>query len=243
MKKIISFLCALLLIVSVGTIGVFAEEEQATGEEAYHFDYLPEGVEKPTAEEVNVLDGFIPESDDFLTYDLVSVYTVRKVAVTEPCDQTWRTKYPDSWMWEANRVVTTADDFLTSRYGIQFYSVAQKAWSSNSTTDANSLLTEAKNEWGLSDGAKLMIAFTDRTIYKNGNPVAAVNTGVGTPYILISCYGFTQNAFHARHEAGHSYGLGHCSGSCFMNSSLDIVNQNSVCSTHDTQLINNKTRY
>lgn len=42
------------------------------------------------------------------------------VPVTSPCDQSWRKKYPDNWMWQANRAITRADDELTNRYGIYY---------------------------------------------------------------------------------------------------------------------------
>lgn len=210
---------------------------------------MPEGITKPTKEQIEkdyIFAGFTPESNDFLSTEMVTLASVRSVPVTEPCDQSWRDKYPTTWMWEANRTVTAADDMLTSRYSIQFYSVSQKYWQNDSSSwDTYAMVREAHLEWGLRDGAKIMFAFTDFMLYDGDSEIFGRVEDIGLPYLLITCYGFDENAMTARHEVGHSYNLTHCSAStnCVMAAGAALSKYNSICSTHNTQWNNNRTRY
>lgn len=110
MKKVLVFMLVIsMLLVCSGF---------ATATEAISFPngrVVSNGIEKPTKEDVEtqyVLAGMEISDIDFITgdYEMVTASSVRSVPVTEPCDQTWRAKYPDSWMWEANRTIKAADD-------------------------------------------------------------------------------------------------------------------------------------
>ena len=68
---------------------------------------------------------------DFLAKPYLSRSSTIWVPVTSPCDQVWRNTYPNNWMWQANRAITNADDMLSNKFGIEFYSVAQKYWDSS----------------------------------------------------------------------------------------------------------------
>lgn len=170
MKKVLVFMLVIsMLLVCSGF---------ATATEAISFPngrVVSNGIEKPTKEDVEtqyVLAGMEISDIDFITgdYEMVTASSVRSVPVTEPCDQTWRAKYPDSWMWEANRTIKAADDMLTNKYGIQFYSVSQKFWTNNATTP-EAMVRDAHSQWGLRDGAKLMIAFTNKTLVSGSSTI------------------------------------------------------------------------
>jgi len=190
--------------------------------------------------EVDVLENYIPNDINDLCNVKVTRSASISVPVTEPCDQSWRSKYPSNWMWQANRAVTRADDELTSRYGIYYYSVAQKEWTSNNTT-TSALVQEAKNEFGLTNGAKLMIAFTGRTM-SDGTMGEVLS--IGGPYAVIVDSGYADNSETVQHETGHCYGLRHISGdnSCVMTAAgMGHIGQ--ICTTHNNQWNSNKNKY
>ena len=149
-------------------------------------------------------------------------------------------------MWEANRTVTAADDMLTSRYGIQFYSVSQKYWNHTvSGSNPSAMVTNAHTQWGLCDGADIMMAFTDIYLTSGGSPIYGLVESIGSPYLLITCYGYTENCMTVRHEVGHCYGLYHCASgnNCVMAAAAPSSTYNQLCSTHDTQWNSAKTLY
>lgn len=243
--KMISIASALAICLSCSAMTAFASEPSNP---EFEYDYVQDGVEKPTKEDIEqtyVFENFTPENNDFLSNEMVTLATVRSVPVTEPCDKSWRDKYPTTWMWEANRTIQAADDMLTNRWGIQFYSVSQKYWDSENTNNPDSLVAEAHREWGLRDGAKLMIAFTNRLLSVSGGNIYGLVEDIGAPYVLVTCYGFDENAMTVRHEVGHTYNLYHCSAStnCVMAAGAARSKYDSLCSTHNTQWNNNKTRY
>lgn len=249
MKKIISILLAVVTLFTC-SICSFAAEANVS-EHSKCLLPVEDGLEKPTKKDVEegyALSGFSPESIDFITgdFEMVTATSVRKVAVTEPCDQTWRAKYPDTWMWEAHRTVTAADDMLTSRFGIQFYSVSQKYWDNDiSGSDPEAMVRNAHAEWGLRDGAKLMIAFTDKALKLSGVSLAGLVEEIGKPYLLITCYGFENNRHAVRHEVGHCYGLYHCAQgtNCVVSAAAPISTYNQLCSDHNSKWNAAKTKY
>lgn len=245
-KKLISISSALAILMTCSVMMASASDSEFKPQNEY--DYVHEGVEKPTKEDIEktyVFENFTPENNDFLSYEMVTMATVRSVAVTEPCDKSWRDKYPTSWMWEANRTIQAADDMLTSRYGIQFYSVSQKYWESDNTTNPESLVREAHREWGLRDGAKLMIAFTNRILSTPYGNIYGLVEDIGKPYVLVTCYGFDENAMTVRHEVGHAYKLTHCSRTtnCVMAEAATRSKYNSICSQHNSDWNKYKTLY
>lgn len=190
--------------------------------------------------EIDVLEDYIPKDIN----DLCSIKVTRSasisVPVTSPCDQSWREKYPDNWMWQANRAITRADDELTSRYGIYYYSVSQKVWTSNNTT-TDALVKEAKDEWGLKDGAKLMIAFTGR---KMSDGTMGEVLKIGSPYAVIVNSGYADNSETVQHETGHCYGLKHRDNDsdCVM-TAVGMGHIGEICSYHNNQWKSNKNKY
>lgn len=147
-------------------------------------------------------------------------------------------------MWEANRTIQAADDMLTDRYGIRFYSVSQKYWTNNATTP-ESMVRDAHSQWGLRDGAKLMIAFTDKALVSGYYSIFGLVENIGQPYLLVTCYGYEENKMTVRHEVGHCYGLQHCKNgtNCVMAEAAPISTYDSICSTHNTGWNSAKTKY
>lgn len=121
------------------------------------------------------------------------------VKVNSPCDEQWRSTYPQTWMAEANTAVEFADDFLSEKFGIDFQSVAQNAWTSPNG-DQSEILNSAMNDVGLKSGAQIMIAFSARKPGVGG--VARMNSR----YCVIFDQGTSANGRAARHEVGHLYG-------------------------------------
>lgn len=187
------------------------------------------------------LHDYVPTEDEmnFLAKPYLSRSSTIWVPVTSPCDQAWRNTYPNNWMWQANRAITNADDMLSNKFGIEFYSVAQKYWDSSSSS-AKDLVAEAKNEWGLTDGATLMIAFTGKN---DGNKMGRVYD-IGVPYVLILDHQYEDNRETVQHEVGHAYGLEHRDGdnNCVM-IDIGMGHIDTICSTHEQQWKNNKNKY
>lgn len=244
MKKILVF----MLVIS--TLLVCSGFATAIGVNSFpNGRVVPDGIEKPSKEDVEtqyVLADMEISDIDFITgdYEMVTASSVRSVPVTEPCDQTWRAKYPDSWMWEANRTIKAADDMLTNKYGIQFYSVSQKYWTNNATTP-EAMVRDAHRQWGLRDGAKLMIAFTNKTLVSGSSVIFGLVENIGQPYLLVTCYGYNENKMTVRHEVGHCYGLYHCARgtNCVMAEAAPIGTYDSICSRHNSAWHSAKTKY
>ena len=244
MKKILSLMLVILTLFAC-SISVSANEIDPLPMGRI----VPAGVENPSKLEVEdqyVLSGINISDIDFITgdFEMVTAASVRSVPVTEPCDQTWRAKYPDTWMWEANRTIQAADDMLTSKYGIRFYSVSQKYWTNNATTP-EAMVKDAHSQWGLCDGAKLMIAFTDKALVSGSSSIYGLVENIGKPYLLVTCYGYDENAMTVRHEVGHCYGLKHCKlgTNCVMAEAAPISTYEKICSSHNSSWNSAKTKY
>lgn len=255
MKRIISLIIAIIMVWTL-SLTVFATSHiDESSYDVVSCRPIPEDFVKLSCEELQneyVLSGFIPEDINFISgeLDLVTTSSTRSVAVTEPCDQEWRQLFPDSWMWEANRRILAADDLLNTRYGIRFYSVSQKYWDNDiSSYNPSGMVANAHSEWGLRDGAKLMIAFTGKPLYAyTGSGYAGVFglvEDIGDPYLLVSSCGYDEDIMTVRHEVGHCYGLTHCSSStnCFMAEAAARTKYESVCSKHNTDWQTYKTKY
>lgn len=208
------------------------------GENIICADYAPDGF-VPKDEP---LGDFIPPSMDFLTEQTVTRSATKVLYVNEPCDQSWRNKYPDSWMWQAYRVVAESDHILEDKIGVQFRSKSQKYWNRSSTSDS-AQLNEAIDEWGLS-GADMMIAFS---AYLPGTTMGLAK--LGKPYAIIFDYGYDANWGVGQHEVGHTYGLHDyctgkqsdncCTNACIMNGG----HKDKICSRCLNTLIANKNKY
>ena len=220
-------------IMATGTITAKAEEADTSGARIMPQEYID------AIEDTDPLRDFVPPNIDFMCEPLVTRSTTISVPVTEPCDQEWRATYPDNWMWQANRAIRDAAAPLKD-FGIQYYSVSQKYWDSSSTT-SSALVQEAKDEWGLRDGASLMIAFTGKTY---GGVMGQVSD-IGDPYIIVFDYGYDENKMTVLHESGHPYGLRHCTRgtNCVMSEAAPIETFNSMCPSHKSQWEGAKNTY
>lgn len=227
LKKLFAIVLTIISVLSCLSIMASAEENNLAYKTKLDTD-IP--IEDP-------LKDFVPPSMDFLAEQMVTRSVTRSVAVTEPCDQYWRNKYPDNWMWQAHRSVVNGDTMLTNRYGIQYYSVSQKYWNSDNTTPS-ALLNEVISEWGLRDNAKIMIAFTGRS---GGNTMGIGKVGSG--YALIFDNGYEYNRETVQHETGHCYGLDHCYGDNCVMTAYGMGHIDTICSRHNSDWNNARTKY
>lgn len=226
------FAVALALVMTMSCMTLIASAEETVKDTACKTKLDTDiAIEDP-------LKDFVPESMDFLAEQMVTRSVTYKVAVTEPCDQYWQATYPNNWMWQAHRCVVNADTMLTNKYGIQYYSVSQKYWTSNNTTD-EALVAEARREWGLRDGADLMVAFTGRD---GGNTMGIVDA-IGEPYALIFDNGYEYNRETVQHETGHCYGLRHCSGDNCVMTAYGMGHIDTICADHNTKWSAAKGKY
>ncbi len=142
-----------------------------------------------------------------LIFDAVATDTVSAVTsdiivkVCSPCDEEWRARY-SSWMYEANMAIENADEMMRTRFGIDLRSVAQQYWDSTDTSPNQglSLLDEAWNEWGLRNGAQIMIAYSGQMHGMGG--WAYMNSR----QCIVFDQGRNANSCVTRHEVGHLYG-------------------------------------
>lgn len=145
---------------------------------------------------------FMNSSLDALVEPNIEVPSARaayiQVKVCSPCDDQWRSIYPDTWMSEANKAVELADDQISKWFNIDYQSVAQSTWMSPDGT-SSSILSSATNQ-GLKSGAQIMIAFSGRAPGAGG--IAYLNSR----YCVVFNQGTTNNGYVARHETGHLYG-------------------------------------
>lgn len=214
---------SLVVVVATGSMKVEAADVDESRARVMPQEYIDAIVDE------DPLRDFVPMDVNFMCEPFVTRSTTIYVPVTEPCDQFWRDTYPDNWMWQASRAVSHASEPL-SDFGIQYYSVSQKYWDSSSTTSSD-LVEEAKDEWGLRDGASLMIAFTGRTC----GGVMGKTLDFGEPYIIVVDYGYEENKMTVLHETGHAYGMHHCARgtNCFMAEAAPLSTFEQMCSVHE----------
>lgn len=192
MKKFLAIILTLGLVMSSSAVSVFAANDESTEME---LSYTP----KAPSNYYSDVDALLLHGDG--EEDAITVYSTIIVNVSSPCDEEWRAKYPDTWMYEANRAIEDADELMRNEFNIDLRSVSQKYWDSNDNASIYEadLLHEAWNEWGTS-GADLMIAFTGQTSNWGGWGYVL---GSGS---LIYDQGYEANACVVRHETGHNYG-------------------------------------
>lgn len=225
-KKILSlgFVCVILagMLTSVSAAEVKEDHSKARIMSQEYIDSIKDN---------DPLKHYAPSQLNFMCEPLVTRSTTISVPVTEPCDQYFRANYPSNWMWQANRAVSNAAEPL-KKFGIQYYSVSQKYWESNSTS-SSALVAEAKSEWGLKDGASLMIAFSGRNV---GGIFGQVDA-IGDPYVIVYDYGYDENKMTVLHETAHCYGMYHCAAgtNCVVAQAAPISTFNSLCNTHSSQ--------
>lgn len=156
-----------------------------------------------------------------------------QIKIVQVGDQYFQDKYPDNWMWQMHRAACDADSIL-EQFGVQFYSAAQKSWTSTSS-DPDQLL-EAVEAFGLPNGARLVMGFTGRSNEIGGYIWGGYGFMPGR-HTLVWGKDLNWNRTFLEHEVGHNYGLDHCTydDNCIMKSwpfnSNDVSNYNKICST------------
>ncbi len=179
---------------------------------------------------------------DAVANDAVSAVTSSIIVkVCSPCDEEWRAKYSNSWMYEANMAVENADEMMRTRFGIDLRSVAQQYWDSADTSPNQglSLLDEAWNEWGLQNGAQIMIAFSGQMHGMGGWAYR------NTRRCIVFDQGRNANSCVTRHEVGHLYGCpdhynnpNENTRNCVMNDSYGMYD--SLCSSCNSTWYGNR---
>lgn len=233
LKKIIFIALAAGIVAGTSTTAFANEKRDETHARVMPQEYID------SIQDNDPFKHFIPPHINYMCEPLVTRSITVSVPVTEPCDQYWRKTYPDNWMWQANRAVTAADDPL-EQFGVQFYSVAQKYWTSDNTS-SSALVAEARDEWGLTDGASLMIAFSGRSA---GGIMGQV-TDIGAPYMIVYDYGHDENKMTVLHEISHSYNMRHCAlgTNCWVAEAAPLSTFGKLCPTHKTQWQKNCDMY
>lgn len=165
------------------------------------------------------------------TEDAISAYAGVTINIISPCDEEWRNRYSNSWMWEVNQAVEGADDYLTSQFGINYLCVAQNYWTSPNGYNYSQLLNDAISKLGLGSNGEIMIAFSAQT-----NVVGGVGK-TSQPYCLVFDQGRNANIHVTQHETGHCYGLSHCpeNTACLMSIGNNYRFSNQLCSSHHSQ--------
>lgn len=165
----------------------------------------------PVPEETDMVDiannaesAFVPlisqEPRGILSY--ITVY------VSSPCDQYWRTAFPNNWMYMANYAVEEGDNFLADKFNIDYISVAQTYWN-NTNTDSYDQYYDARDNIGKTNGANLMIAFS-----ANRTTVGGLGAASGHCVVWYFDYaGIEYSCNTVTHESGHMYGI-HTDGGC-----------------------------
>ena len=178
-----------------------------------------------------------------LIFDAISTDTLSAITsdiivkVCSPCDEEWRAKY-SSWMFEANTAIENADELMLTRFGIDLRSVAQQYWDSMDTSPNQglSLLDEAWNEWGLRNGAQIMIAFSGQM---HGSACFAYNNG---RQCIIFDQGRNANSCTTRFSVGILYGCPshyyNPNTNCVMNDCYNMYN--SLCASCNSTWYNNR---
>ena len=233
-KKIgIAFLVCVLGI-SASSISVFAEDITDSWEVIECGDN-----QIATTRSIPELPNAEPNwEDSVVTSKVASI----QVNIQSPLETSWRNSYSD-YYYQANRVVERIDDYLASKFGIDFYSVSQPNWSTKSSSSSGSVIADATNNIG-KGSADLMIAFAGALVDTSTSATFGV-AYVGQPYAVVFNHSYNQNCKSAQHEVGHTYGLQHCSSTCVMKQGWD-TNWGlfeHLCSSHNTQWSNAKNTY
>lgn len=237
MKKLVVLMSVMLIIAIASPVSAASTDtsDATTGpEKAVYVDMVPLN---PIAENVNRVE------DAYVCVENASQYVTRssfvEVHVNVPCDEEWRSQ--TDWQLLAFTAVENADDLYFGSFGINFIVNAYQNWSSNNSNLDSALLTEVISECG-KNGQDHMIAFTKQT----GNSAAGWGR-IGQPYALVINTSVSGNKKVARHEIGHTYGMGHCSSEssqCFMNKTALFYSYfDTLCSTHTTYMTNNWNKY
>lgn len=234
MKKLVAITIALGLSVSSLSITAFAQETADSSEfvdcTGPNIGSIKSTPELPNAE---------PNWEDS---SVISRASSIKVNIQTPLETSWRNNYTD-YYYQANKVIERIDDYLASKFGIDFYTVSQPNWSVTNKSSSENVLNDAINNCGKGN-ADIMIAFAG-AIVDTPKQIFFGRGRIGGPYAVIYDHGYEQNCKSAQHETGHTYGLNHCSNTCVMKQGWDTDWKlfEHLCSQHNTEWDNAKNKY
>ncbi len=201
-------------------------------------------------DEINKFDSLLMDEPIYENLLPTSTLASTTINITSPCDKSFRKKYPSTYAQVANRAIESADDYLGSKLGIDYLSVAQPLWEDNGAkSDSMQVLYDAIGQHGLvyngSKQADLMIAFSGKVIIDSDNNRALGQANdFGGSYCVVFDYDAATNAYNVQHETGHLYGLRHddpdAPVTCVMKQGNSSTNYNHLCTTHYNQWKNNK---
>ncbi len=234
MKKLIIVLTISTLFVATLSVTTFAQESSDSWKVMECGD-----AQISSYQSIPELPNIEPNWEDS---SIISKASSIQVNVQSPLETSWRNNYSD-YYYQANRVVERIDDYLSSKFGIDFYSVSQPHWSTKTTSSSGNVLSDAKNNVGKGN-ADLMIAFAGALVDTSTSATFGV-AYLGQPYALVFDHNYTQNCKSAQHEVGHTYGLQHCSNTCVMKQGWDNNWKlfEHLCTSHNSQWKNAKNKY
>lgn len=234
MKKFFTALTICALFVSAFNVTAFAQETTDSWEIIECGD-----TQMTSYRSVPELPNSEPNWEDSSVTSRASSISVN---VQSPLETSWRNSYSD-YYYQANRVVERIDDYLASKFGIDFYSVSQPNWSASTTSSSSSVLSDVTNNIGKGN-ADLMIAFAGPLVDTSTTSTFGV-AYVGQPYALVFDHSYNQNCKSAQHEVGHTYGLRHCTNTCVMKQGWDTEWNlfENLCSSHESSWDDAKNKY
>lgn len=165
-----------------------------------------------------------------------------RVTVQTPLEKSWINRF-SQYYYQSNRIVERIDDYLASKFGIDFVTISQPKWTSINSKDQDKLLKDAKDKFGKGK-ADLMIAFAGPLADTDSFTLFGV-ASLSEPYAMLFDHSFQQNCKTCQHEVGHTYGLEHCKKACVMkqgwDTNWDLFDH--LCSAHFNQWNKNKNKY
>ncbi|MBO8462598.1 MAG: hypothetical protein IAC13_01555, partial [Firmicutes bacterium] len=174
MKKLIIVLTISTLFVATLSVTTFAQESSDSWKVMECGD-----AQISSYQSIPELPNIEPNWEDS---SIISKASSIQVNVQSPLETSWRNNYSD-YYYQANRVVERIDDYLSSKFGIDFYSVSQPHWSTKTTSSSGNVLSDAKNNVGKGN-ADLMIAFAGALVDTSTSATFGV-AYLGQPYALV----------------------------------------------------------
>ncbi len=141
----------------------------------------------------------ISELEMFLTEPTIEMNRAVSLTVKTPCDAQYINAH-SSWMYDSNRAVEAADDYLYPLYGVDFYTISQVSFTS--TTNPSTTLSNLYNTYNTH--ANMIMGFVGRNTgsYANLFGMAYVNRNT----MLIRDWNLGENKLTILHEASHCWG-------------------------------------
>lgn len=141
----------------------------------------------------------VSDLEKFLSQPNVEMTRAVSLSVKTPCDAQYISNH-SSWMYDSNRAVEIADDYLYPLYGVNFYTTSQVSFTSstNPQTTLNILLNTYGND------ADMVMGFSGRNTggYSSLFGMAYLNNNA----MLIRDWNLGENKLTILHEASHCWG-------------------------------------